>query len=245
MEQHPRPPLAHSLLLALTLAAIFAAMRVVGVLGPAHLRWLLPLGFVSMAVIPLLLLDAAGRRRIGWTRPNSVRVLALAAVAGSAAALVCFALGYALFGRGPDHWFVTIAASYAQIGDTTGWSVGRLHLFFTIPALMFSPIGEEIFFRGYLQDALEWRFGERTGTLGECAAFGAVHLCHHGLVLGAAGVTLRPVSGLLWVLLMFSAALLFAYLRKASGSLVAAIVAHACFNLVMNLTIFEFLWRAS
>jgi membrane protease YdiL (CAAX protease family) len=36
---------------------------------------------------------------------------------------------------------------------------------------------------------------------------------------------------------------LFAYLRKASGSLLPAIAAHACFNFVMNLTIFEFLWR--
>ena len=41
---------------------------------------------------------------------------------------------------------------------------------------------------------------------------------------------------------MFGAALLFAYLRKASGSLVPAIAAHSSFNLDMNLTIFGFLW---
>jgi len=40
----------------------------------------------------------------------------------------------------------------------------------------------------------------------------------------------------------FSAALLFDYLRKASGSLVPALAAHASFTLVMNLTIFGFLW---
>ena len=34
-----------------------------------------------------------------------------------------------------------------------------LHLVFTIPALLFSPIGEEIFFRGFLQQALQTRFG--------------------------------------------------------------------------------------
>ena len=41
---------------------------------------------------------------------------------------------------------------------------------------------------------------------------------------------------------MFGVALLFAYLRKASGSLLPAMAAHACFNLVMNITIFSFLW---
>jgi len=41
---------------------------------------------------------------------------------------------------------------------------------------------------------------------------------------------------------MLGAALLFAYLRKTSGSLMLAIAAHSSFNLVMNLTIFGFLW---
>jgi hypothetical protein len=48
--------------LAAALAALFAATRVVGVLGPNSLRWLLPLGFTLMALTPFLLLDAAGRR---------------------------------------------------------------------------------------------------------------------------------------------------------------------------------------
>jgi membrane protease YdiL (CAAX protease family) len=56
------------------------------------------------------------------------------------------------------------------------------------------------------------------------------------LLLTAAGVSVRPLSGSTWVLLMF------AYLRKASGSLTPAIAAHASFNLVMNLTIFGFFW---
>jgi membrane protease YdiL (CAAX protease family) len=61
-------------------------------------------------------------------------------------------------------------------------------------------------------------------------------------MLTATGLTLRPLSGGLWVVLMFGAARLFAYLRKGSGSLLPAIVAHICFNLVMNLTVFGFLW---
>jgi membrane protease YdiL (CAAX protease family) len=44
------------------------------------------------------------------------------------------------------------------------------------------------------------------------------------------------------MLLMFAVAWLFAYLRKASGSLAPFIVAHFAFNLVMNLTIFGILW---
>ena len=243
---HPRPAVAHTWLwqFAIALAVAFAAMRVVGVLGPGTLRWLLPLGFVLMALTPYLLLDAPGRRDIGLTRPAGRPgvTIAIAIMAGAGAGLACFAVGYALFGTSADNWFVTIANSYRRMVDTTGWPVARLHLFFTIPALIFSPIGEEIFFRGFLQSALERRFSGRASTIAECAAFGVIHLCHHGLLLTANGFVIRPLSGSIWVILMFGAAWLFAYLRKASGSLLPAIAAHACFNLVMNLTIFGFLW---
>ncbi len=242
METLARPPAARLWQIAVALAVVFAAMRATGVLGPNSLRWLLPLGFVLMALTPYLLLDAAGRREIGLRLPTGNRVYLVALLAGGAAAFGCFAIGYTLFGVGADNWFVTIAKSYRQIVDTDGWPALRLHLFFTVPALIFSPIGEEIFFRGYLQYTLERRFSARTSTLAECAAFGAVHICHHGLLLTAAGVSVRPLSGALWVLLMFGAALLFAYLRKTSGSLLPAIAAHAAFNLVMNVTLFEFLW---
>jgi uncharacterized protein len=228
---------------AAVLAVLFAASRATGVLGPASLRWLLPLGFVLMALIPWLLLDADGRRRIGFAQAADPRIYPLGILAGCVAALVCYALGRVLFGTGQDNWFVTIASNYHRVIDTTGWSALRLHLFFTVPALIFSPIGEEIFFRGYLQDALERRFSVRASTFTECAAFGVVHLCHHGLLLSAAGLTLRPVSGPIWAVLMFGVAFLFARLRKASGSLLPAIVAHAAFNLVMNLTIFGWLWQ--
>jgi membrane protease YdiL (CAAX protease family) len=42
---------------------------------------------------------------------------------------------------------------------------------------------------------------------------------------------------------MFSVALMFAWLRKRSGSIYPAIVAHASFNLTMNAAIFAWLWE--
>ena len=155
------------------------------------------------------------------------------------------ALGTALFGSGPDNWFVSIANGYRRMMDTTGWDATRLHLVFTIPAILFSPIGEEIFFRGYLQYTLERRFSARASTIAECAAFAVIHLCHHGLFLSAAGLSLRPTSGAIWMLLMFTTALMFAWLRKRTGSLLPAIVSHAVFNFVMNFTIFGYLWEST
>ncbi len=225
---------------ALTLG--FAGMRVAGMLGGPGLRWMLPLGFVAMAVMPWVLLNSQGRARIGLTGSKDPRNYAHAAVWGSLAALICFGLGLALFGISEDNWYVSIANNYRRTLDTTGFSALKLHLVFTVPALLFSPIGEEIFFRGVLQRALEQRLSAKVSTTIECMAFGLVHLCHHGLALGATGLELLPLSGIIWVTLMFGVAHVFARLKARSGSLIPAIVAHMAFNITMNATIFAWLW---
>lgn len=138
---------------------------------------------------------------------------------------------------------MSIADNYRAIMNTNGFPLWKLHLIFTLPAFIFSPIGEEIFFRGLLQRALEERLNTRLSKIMECAAFGVVHLCHHGLLLTVTGVNLLPASGVLWVLLMFLVALNFACLRKQSGSLYPAMASHASFNLAMNVIIFSVLWR--
>jgi membrane protease YdiL (CAAX protease family) len=241
LEANPAPALA----LVLMLAAGFAAMRAGGVLGPPALRWLLPVSFTVMALMPWLLMNAEGRRQIGLRRPGRTGTWLPAIVYGALASAACFVVGIALFGRGADNWFVSIANNYRGIMDTTGMSMLSLHLIFTLPALIFSPIAEEIFFRGILQRTLEQHLSERTSTVIECGAFGVVHLCHHGLVMGAAGLGWLPLSGTLWMVLMFFTALLFARIRKNSGSLYPAIAAHAAFNLTMNTLIFIALWDFS
>jgi uncharacterized protein len=164
-------------------------------------------------------------------------------VIGALYVFICFAIGFALFNSSVDNWFVSIANNYRSIMDTTRFSILQLHLIFTLPALIFSPIGEEIFFRGLLQRTLEERFSIKASTLIECALFGVVHLCHHGLFWGAMGLILLPYSGALWVALMFVAGFLFAWQRKRSSSLYPAMLSHAVFNLVMNITIFSVLWK--
>lgn len=230
--------------LVLSLALLFATMRGAGMLGPATLRWMLPASFVTMGLLPWLLLTPSGRRAIGLCRPASWLVLAPAMLAGACAALACGATGLLLFGYGPDNWFMTVATSYRRMMDTSTFSMLMLHLVFTLPALLFSPIGEEIFFRGILQRALEQRVSARISTVLECAVFGLVHLFHHGLVLSATGWSIRPVSAALWVAAMGLTAALFATIRQRSGSLLPAMAAHAAFNAAMNGVIFAFLWQA-
>jgi membrane protease YdiL (CAAX protease family) len=196
-----------------------------------------------MATVPWIFLTGDGRRRIGLVPAQGAVGYGIALLCGVALASACFAIALGLFGHGEDNFFTSIADSYRSAMNTSGMGPLELHLVFTIPALLFSPIGEEMFFRGFLQEALQERFGVRVATGLEAGLFGLVHLCHHGLVAAASGIVLLPVSGALWVLLMFLTALAFAELRRRSGSLYPAIVSHMGFNGAMNVLIFAVLWN--
>lgn len=229
--------------LALFLSALFLAVRAVAMLGPNALRGLFLLMCIGMMVLPWILLSPHGRYQIGLKFPRHGAWFAAALAVGVAAASICYALGDLLYGASADNWFVSVAHSY-QGHPTGGFSLVRLHLTFTIAACLFSPIGEELFFRGFLQKVLEQRASVRLSTHLQSGLFALVHLCHHGILVTAAGLALLPASGALWVLLMFALSWACSWLRRASDSLLPAVLAHAAFNATMNSFIFACLWPA-
>ena len=231
------------LLWAVAIGLGFTAMRAVAMLGPVAVRPLFLLHCVLMAASPWLLLTTSGRAQAGIRRPSRKLWLAVAPFVGVAASIACFAIGYLLFGRTADNWFVSVGNSY-RAQPTPNFSTIQLHLMFTIPAVIFSPIGEEVYFRGVLQRALETRFSRRLSSVLESAWFGAAHLIHHGLFLTAVGFAFRPVSGALWFLLMTLVSVAFALLRKVGNSVVPAVIAHSAFNATMNFFIFGYLWSS-
>jgi membrane protease YdiL (CAAX protease family) len=229
--------------LALLLCVVFLAVRAFAMLGPPGARGLFLLMCIAMIALPWLLLSPHGRYQIGLKFPTSGAWFAAALAIGAAAASLCFVIGFLLYGATPENWFVSVARSYRS-QPTPGFTLLQLHLTFTIVACLFSPIGEELFFRGFLQKVLEQRLSVRASTHLEAGLFALVHLCHHGILVTAAGVALLPASGALWVLLMFALAWSLAWLRRAGDSLLPAVLAHAAFNATMNSFIFAYLWLA-
>jgi hypothetical protein len=227
--------------LTLVFVVASSAGRAAAMFGPAGWRALFMVICIAMAALPWLVLSEAGRRQIGLQRPRNMLWVASGLVLGALAATFCYLFGAALYGAGPEHWFVSVARNY-RLQPTQGWSLLRLHLTFTIAACLFSPIGEEIFYRGFLQKVLEDRHGARRATLMEASLFALVHLCHHGILVTSSGYQLLPVSGALWVAQMFALSLLFAWLRRRGASILPAIAAHAAFNAAMNGWIFARLW---
>ncbi|HZW14678.1 MAG TPA: CPBP family intramembrane glutamic endopeptidase [Brevundimonas sp.] len=195
--------------------------------------------FVVMAVTPLILLGRAGQRRIGMTWPARPAHLLSAVLLGALCCGVMIVGAEWLFGSGDDNAFRYIAGTYAGLpspmDDTT-----RLILFLVFAAIgmTFSPIGEELFYRGLAHECFAGRLGEGRAAAIDAAAFALVHLAHFGLIWRVTGWTLLPGPALWWVGGLFITGLIFFWSRRASGSITGAIVAHAGFNLAMTGWIF-------
>lgn len=199
--------------------------------------------FIAMALLPWVVLTRDGRRRIGIVRPARGRWLLPAALAGIGCCLATAGLVMLLWGHSASNPFAYIAGSYEVPGTLS--DTDRL-IYFSIFAgigMLFSPIGEELLYRGLAHEGLAARLGSRRAALLEAGAFATVHLAHFGIVYSAGVWAFLPLPAVLWVGSMFLSALVFHAFRVLSGSILGAIAAHAGFNLAMTFVIFYGLGR--
>jgi membrane protease YdiL (CAAX protease family) len=195
--------------------------------------------FVAMIALPWILLTKEGRQRIGMLRPTRRRWVLPAAIAGAAMALAVHFTASAVWGHSTSNPFAYIALSYSNVPASPSEDDRLIYfIIFAVIGMVFSPIGEEVLYRGVAHESFAAAFGDRRAALIDAAAFAVTHLAHFGVVFVAGSWAFLPLPALFWVIAMFVASLAFYGFRKLTGSLVGAVVAHAGFNLAMNWIIF-------
>lgn len=189
--------------------------------------------FLVMWVLPFILLTKSGRTAVGIRKPQNYPSIFYSFLLGLLSAYLIYLLGAYLFQKSENNWYITIMNSFNK-NDLISDIKPSLGLFFLVsfPTMIFSPIGEEFFFRGMLHEAFAEKWGERKATLADASFFGLTHVAHHGLLFGASGIKILP-SSIPWVLLMMMVSVLFSFMRKKSGSIWGAVGCHAGFNLGM------------
>lgn len=198
--------------------------------------------FISMWFTPWIFLSKIGRKKAGLKRPSSFLWLFFGGLAGSLACLIMFLLAQYFFGNSINNWFVYISNSYSNIPEHL--TAPDRMIFFLVYAgigMVFSPIGEELFYRGVLHECFAHSIGNRKASWIDGAAFSLTHLAHFGIIYNLGKWHFLPLPSLLWVVLLFLTCLLFYYFRKKSDSILGAILAHAGFNLMMSYLIFYYL----
>ncbi|WP_198001473.1 CPBP family intramembrane glutamic endopeptidase [Nibribacter ruber] len=190
------------------------------------------------ALIPFIFLSKEGRREIGIKKPKSKAWILYSFLLGIAISTLLFAVGYLLYTNSMSNWYVYIGKSYHISADLTAQDRLIYFVIFAVTGMCFSPIGEELFFRGIVHASLRASLGENKATLIDSLSFALTHLAHFGFVYLFGRWQFLLVPSLLWVVGMFMTSLVFIQCKKMTGSLLGAIASHAGFNVSMIYFIF-------
>lgn len=196
---------------------------------------------IVSALAPFVFLTKYGLKQIGVTKPQSYAWLFVAFLAGIFFSLVLYGLGDLLYADTYSNWFKYIGKSYNIPAEISSPDKKIYFFIFAFTGMIFSPIGEELFFRGIVHSAFANSVGERKASIIDSTAFAVTHISHIGLVFLMNQWKFLTFPAIIWVLNMFLAGILFFYFRKKSSSILGAMVCHAGFNLGMTYCIFYLL----
>jgi len=216
-------------------------LRAYAMLGPPPSQALYLLYCVATCCLPFVLLTTAGRDEIGMAlKGTKLSSAAWCAVGGACYAVFFFFAGQFIYGNSPDNWDLSIR-SYLRIEDLRGlMPPAAIVLLYLIPALTLTPVGEELLFRGVVQQAFARRWNVLVGALVSGLGYGLVYSYVHAIWRDSEGLHLRLLSGCLGALLMAGAGVLYTLCRLRTKRLPAAMAAHAAFNVAMVILVVFF-----
>jgi membrane protease YdiL (CAAX protease family) len=190
------------------------------------------------AIAPFIFLSKYGRKEIGITKPQKSQWLLMAFVSGLLASIFLYLLGQALYGNAYENWYQYIGKSYKIPANASPNNKAILFAIMAFTGMTFSPIGEELFFRGIVHSSFAKSIGEQKASIVDSTAFALTHISHFGLVYINSKWTFFTTPTIIWVTAMFLASILFFRFKKRSASIWGAIICHSAFNLGMIYCIF-------
>ena len=196
--------------------------------------------FMVMWITPFLLLNKKGKKVIGIQKPKRKRWLAYSFLLGFISCAIIFLIGKFLYQNSIENWFVYISNSYKSIPLDELNGINKINYFFmfALTAMTFSPIGEELLYRGLIHESFVSKFGNLKASIIDSLAFAIVHLAHFGIIYSNSNWRFLFIPAILWMTLMFLTSRLFFYCRQKTKSIYGAIFGHAGFNFAMTYFIF-------
>ncbi|GGF04096.1 hypothetical protein SAMN05443634_10261 [Chishuiella changwenlii] len=200
-------------------------------------------GFIMIisAIAPFLFLNKYGQKKIGITKPKSYSWLIWSFLIGLAFSFLLYLLGDLLYKSTFENWYVYIGKSYNIPTEIKANDKRIMFIIMAITGMIFSPIGEELFFRGIVHSSFAKSLGNVKASIIDSLAFSLIHISHFGLVFINNDWKLLTIPTFIWCLSMFLVSILFYFSRKKSGSILGSIICHSAFNLGMIYCIFYLL----
>lgn len=196
---------------------------------------------IIYAIIPFLFLNKLGLKQIGITKPKKYTWLLWSFFGGLIFSIILYFSGDLIYNDTLENWYVYIGKSYNIPFGINPNDKFIMFIIMAITGMIFSPIGEELFFRGIVHTSFANSFGSVKASIIDSSAFALTHISHFGLVFIDNEWKFFTFPSLIWFTSMFLVSILFYLCRRKSSSILGAIICHSAFNLGMIYCIFYLL----
>ncbi|WP_346863990.1 type II CAAX endopeptidase family protein [uncultured Draconibacterium sp.] len=196
--------------------------------------------FIS-ALVPFVLLNKKGQKQAGIRKTNKFQFLVYAIITGLVFSLLLHFLGKGIYGNSFENWYQYIGKSYNIPENISAENKKIMFLIMAGTGMIFSPVGEELFFRGIVHSSFAKSLGHKKASIIDSLAFAATHISHFGIVFINSKWDFYLVPAIIWVLSMFLVSLLFFQMKRLTNSIWGAVLCHSGFNLGMIYCIFYLL----
>jgi len=124
-----------------------------------------------------------------------------------------------LYGTSYENWYTYIGKSFKIPNGINPHNKAILFSIMTLTGMTFSPIGEELFFRGIVHSSFAKSIGDKKASIVDSSAFALTHNSHFGLVFINNQWDFLTTPTLIWVLSMFFVSVLFFTFKKSKFDL--------------------------
>ncbi len=230
-----------ALILSIILFILLSYPRIYGLLGPGDVEMLILVNFLLMWILPFIFFSKYGLKKIGIRKPNKKIWLLYSFLLGLLLSFICFLIGILLFDMTIDNWYINISKQILPEDFSSEYITASIVLIITIPGILFSSVGEELFFRGIIHESIKEKKNKNIAIIGNALAFAGIHIFHHGINRIGSNWYFLFLSGSIFFLLMLGLSWILSILKERSESILPSIICHLSFNLMMFITIFLFL----
>lgn len=138
----------------------------------------------------------------------------VAFILGLILSAMLYVAGVLLYGNSVENWYIYIGKSYNIPHGIRGNDKLVMFIIMAVTGMVFSPVGEELFFRGIVHSSFAKSLGNFKASLIDSSSFALTHLSHFGLIFVNGKWNFLALPALIWVSGMFAISIVFNLCRK-------------------------------
>lgn len=190
------------------------------------------------ALVPFVFLTKYGVKKVGIKTTNKPNYLIYALLIGLVFSVLLYFLGKTMYNQSYENWYMYIGKSFNIPKNCNAEVIRTIFMINAFIGMTFSPIGEELFFRGIVHGSFAKSVGNKKASIIDSTSFALTHISHFGLVFINKSWQFYFLPTVIWVASMFIVSLVFFEMKKRTNSIWGAVLCHSGFNLGMIYAIF-------